>query len=667
LSDIKQKQNQFAYSVKIGSSISESFWLGAALMVLFVIHFYNFLLFHSLAELFSILVAFSIFVLAWKTQRFMDNGYLLFIGVAFLFVGLIDLIHTLAYKGMGVFPGFDTNLPTQLWIAARYLQALSTLLALFFLKRRASIFSLGVGFAIFVSFLLLSIFYWGIFPDSYIEGVGLTPFKRISEYIIAVIFLASAAIVYRQKEAFDEGVMKWLLMFLFASTLSELAFTDYVNVYGFANMFGHLLKIVAFYFIFKSIVETGLERPYDILFRQLKQSEDELRRSESRLRRLVDSDAIGVIFTDRLGNIIDVNDAFLSLLGMSREEYQSEGLHWSELTPPEYSQLDEDAFKEALHSERMACTPYEKEFFRKEGTRVPVLVGFALLEDSRTDRVCFVLDVTERKKAEASTLMYAKELERANQELKDFAFIASHDLQEPLRKIQAFGERFKSQYNAVLDDEGISYLERMNNAARRLQLMIQDLLAYSRVTTRSKTYKQVNLAEIAAEVISDLEVAIETTKGRVFIEELPYIEADALQMRQLLQNLISNALKFHQKGVPPVVHLTGQLEYSPSNNKTVVVRINIIDNGIGFDQNFADRIFQPFQRLVGRTEYEGSGIGLAICRKIVERHSGSITADSIKGQGTTFTIILPVAQTKSAFSREQEIGEIYFDEEEQLI
>lgn len=238
-----------------------------------------------------------------------------------------------------------------------------------------------------------------------------------------------------------------------------------------------------------------------------------------------------------------------------------------------------------------------------------------------------------------------QKLERSNRELQDFAFIASHDLQEPLRKIQAFGERLKLRYHEKLGDEGQDFLERMQSAVYRMQAMINGLLAYSRVTTQAMPHVTVDLSKIAAEVISDLEIRIEKTNARVELGQLPVIEADILQMRQLFQNLIGNALKFHRAGIPPHVKIYSQPLEMQDLAENEIVQILVEDNGIGFDVQSLNRIFQPFQRLVGRSEFEGSGIGLAICRKIIERHRGGIAAHSRSGEGSTFIITLPVKQS----------------------
>ncbi|PMB48168.1 histidine kinase [Fischerella thermalis CCMEE 5330] len=235
-----------------------------------------------------------------------------------------------------------------------------------------------------------------------------------------------------------------------------------------------------------------------------------------------------------------------------------------------------------------------------------------------------------------------QELSRSNEELQEFAFVASHDLQEPLRKIKTFGDRLKASYGDVLNEQGRDYLERMQNAARRMQTLIEDLLTLSRVTTRAQPFVAVDLLQVTQEVLSDLEISIQQTGATIEIGELPVIDADPLQIRQLLQNLIGNALKFHQKEIQPIVKIYSQLLYDPEHVSAEQCQIIVEDNGIGFNEKYLDRIFNVFQRLHGRSEYDGTGIGLAICRKIVERHQGTINARSEPGQGAKFIVTLPI-------------------------
>lgn len=253
-------------------------------------------------------------------------------------------------------------------------------------------------------------------------------------------------------------------------------------------------------------------------------------------------------------------------------------------------------------------------------------------------------EIDERHRAEAILRDTTAQLERSNQELQDFASIASHDLQEPLRKIQAFGDRLNATCGNELGEKGKDYLKRMHSAAGRMRRLIEDLLTFSRVTTRALPFEMVDLANTAAEVIEDLETPIEQSGGKVEVEPLPQIQADPLQMRQLIQNLVGNGLKFHKPGQPPVVRISGRI--IEDEGSAPMLQLSVSDNGIGFDEKYLDRIFTVFQRLHARTEFAGTGVGLAICKKIAERHGGSITARSTPGQGAEFIVRLPLQRPK---------------------
>ncbi|MBE7553285.1 MAG: hypothetical protein HS126_19615 [Anaerolineales bacterium] len=246
------------------------------LLGLYLTSLYSYLLFHSTAEIFTLVVGFAIFALAWNTRPLLNNGYLLWIGLAYLFVSVINIFHTLAYKGMGVFPQYDANLPTQLWIAGQYLNSLSLLAAPLFLSRKFKIHWVLTGYTL-ITLLLLTAIFGGIFPDCYVEGIGLTPFKINSEYIISFIYLLAIVLLIQKRGYFDQTVLRLLVFSLVFSTTAELAFTLYFSVYGLSNLIGHLLRIISFYLVYKAIVETGLVRPFNLLFRDLKQNEEILR------------------------------------------------------------------------------------------------------------------------------------------------------------------------------------------------------------------------------------------------------------------------------------------------------------------------------------------------------------------------------------------------------
>jgi signal transduction histidine kinase len=253
---------------------------------LYFLSTYNYLLFHSVAELFSIVVAYGIFIISWNCRHNLEDKYLMLLGIAYLFVGSLDLLHMLAYKGMGVFPRDGANLPTQLWIAARYLEGASLLAAFSFPLKRLSVPWVLAGYGTTSLLVILSIFLWRIFPTCYVEGEGLTAFKKYSEIVISLLFMGSILKVIQRRRIFDRFVLRLVIVSLVLSIFSEIAFVFYVDVYGISNLLGHLFKIISFFCIYQALITTGLIRPFDLLFRNLKLHKDSLQKSEKQLKAL---------------------------------------------------------------------------------------------------------------------------------------------------------------------------------------------------------------------------------------------------------------------------------------------------------------------------------------------------------------------------------------------
>ena len=351
------------------------------------------------------------------------------------------------------------------------------------------------------------------------------------------------------------------------------------------------------------------------------------------VRHALDKSAI-VAMTDRAGKIIHVNDKFCEISKYSREELLGQnhrminsGYHSHEFFVEMWKTISSGEIWEGELRNRA-----------KDGSIYWVNTTIVPFLDEKKEPYQYVsirYEITQRKNAEEQLRVYADRLEQSNRELQDFASIAAHDLQEPLRKIQAFGDRLKTRFGANLGDDGRNYLERMLSSSRRMRKLIDDLLSYSRVTTKTQPFEPTDLNLVLSDVLSDLEIRIEQVKGKIENESLPVIEADSSQMRQLFQNLIANAFKFHRPGFPPLVKVTSEV----GNGRCI---LSVVDNGIGFDEKYLDKIFTIFQRLHGKQEYEGTGVGLAVCRRIVERHGGTITAQSKIGEGARFLIALPL-------------------------
>lgn len=285
----------------------------------------NYLFYHVIAELFSISIAFGIFMVAWNARDVMDNYYLLYIGVASLFIGILDLFHTIVFKGMGIIQSATVDMPTQLWIAARSMQAVIFIVAPLLIRRKPNYTVLMLSYFVVTTLFLLSIMVWRIFPACFIEGVGLTPFKKIAEYVISLVFLGAIALLFYYHHAFDEYVFKMLVGSLIFTVISELLFTFYFSVMDRITVAGHLFKIIAFYFIYEAIIKTSVVHPQHIVYRNLVQSEENLRIAEARYRQLFDNMSSNVYVVQAVEGgvdfvVRDVNQSSLNFDQFKKED-----------------------------------------------------------------------------------------------------------------------------------------------------------------------------------------------------------------------------------------------------------------------------------------------------------------------------------------------------------
>lgn len=278
---------------------------------------------------------------------------------------------------------------------------------------------------------------------------------------------------------------------------------------------------------------------------------------------------------------------------------------------------------------------------RKDGSRFWANIVLTALRDDDGDLIGIAnitRDITEKRMADEALERYSRQLEHSNRELEQFATIASHDLQEPQRKVKFFAGVLAE----MAGDRGDEFSTRLLSSVDRMQTLISDLLTLSRISRKGKAFRSVQLKEIVDQTLDDLQIRIQETGARVTAEPLRTVEADAGQMQQVFQNLVSNAIKFQRPGVQPVVRISGQMIGD------LLYEITVEDNGIGFKPEYLERIFEPFERLHGRQQYPGTGMGLAIVRKIMDRHNGSVTAVSKEGEGARFILTLPVKQTAPA-------------------
>ena len=595
--------------------------VGALLLVgLYLSSLYNYLLFHSFAEIFSVVVAVGIFIIAWNSRRFLDNSYFLFIGVAFLFVAILDLLHTLAYSGMGVFPEYGTNLATQLWVCARYLQGISLLLAPLFIGQKLRARFLFLGYGLITALVIASIFYWDIFPCCFVEGAGLTIFKKVSEYIISFILVGAIFTMFRKRRQFDTVVLKLLLAAILVTIASELSFTLYDSPFGFPNLLGHFLKIAAFYLIYKAIIETGLVKPYNLLFRDLKQREEQY-------RDLYEEAPDAYLSCGADGIIKRANRSAAELLGYSREELAGKPVSDLYADTPNGKAAAEGVFKRFLSGEEVR--DQELEVRRADGTTVWVSLSVRPIRDKEGRVVAsrsIMADITEHRKLD---------------QLKDdFIGLVSHELRSPMTVITGAINTALTEAERLSPEETRQLLKDAAAESESLSNLLTNLLELSRVQAqRLVLYSEaIDARKIIGEAVDKIKRQYSTHKFVISLpRRLPPIYADSLRLERILYNLLENAVKYSPPG--------GEVRVSAKPQGEHLV-IGVSDQGIGISPADQAKLFAPFQRLEKRPSgVRGVGLGLMVCRRLVEAHGGNIWVESEPGHGSSFFFTMPLSQS----------------------
>ncbi len=658
-----------------------------ALIGLYLTSLYSFLLFHSLIELVTMIIAGGIFVLTWNSRRFLDNDYFLFIGIAYLFIVGIDSLHTLAYPGMGVFKGSDTNLAAQLWIAARYSQGISLLIAVFFIHRKLNPSIEFAGYSLAIVLLLMSIFYWHVFPTCFIEGTGLTPFKKISEYIISLMFLLAVVLLLQNRSKFDPRLLLLLIMSFLFTVAAEMVFTFYVGAYGLSNFVGHIFKLIASYYVYEAIIEIGLRRPYDLVFRDLAQSkemlqhahdklelriqdrtaelekvnevlrediterkrvEEALRNSEARYRALVEQIPV-IVYTDsaaQIGQTLYISPQLKTILGYDPQEWIEDNDLWLKI-------MHEDDRQRILAEYTRTFKTGDKfdaEFrvISRQGRIIWIHDEATLIRDPSGSPLSWqgiMKDRTEYKQAEEEirklnaeleerVIMRTAQLEVANKELEAFAYSVSHDLRAPLRHITGFAELLSTRYLAEIPDKGQHYLDTIKDSARQMGVLIDDLLQFSRTGRMEMRESTLDMNRIVEDVKEELNQDNSQCNIEWSIAQLPSVQGDHAMMQLVWMNLLCNAVKFTRKRKKAKIEIGFREE-----GKEFVFYVR--DNGVGFDMQYAGKLFGVFQRLHSVAEFEGTGIGLANVQRIVLRHGGRTWAEAELNKGATFYFSIP--------------------------
>lgn len=647
-----------------GDSLYLSFLAGGiALLALYWISTHNYLLFHSVAEMFSIVVASCIFMVAWNARRTIENNYLLFLGIAYPFVAALDLLHTLAYKGMGVFPGYDTNLPTQLWIAARYMEGLSLLVAPLFLGRRLKAYRILSAYGGALALLLGVIFYWKGFPICFVEGEGLTAFKKWSEYVICMILLGSVAHLYRWRGDFEPGVLKLIAASILMTAVSEMFFTLYVHAYGLSNLLGHFLKIISFYLIYKALIETGLMRPFSVLFRNLKKSEEELQRARDRLeirvqertaelaeanrglvqeirdrRRaeealreseekysiLVEASLTGV-YIQQDGIIRFANERMAEIHGYSREEIL--GMKSLDLVHPEDRAMV-DLFRNKRLKGLEGPEEYEARGLTKDGKTIWVTRrNRGIIYEGRPAVLGNLVDITARKRMAENLVRSERDLRQLSSQLlaaeeKERKRIAQelHDsIGQSLGAIKFSVENCLAQMAGVLRGpvekslkDIIPLIQKTVDEVRRIVMdlrpsTLDDLGVLPTISWFCREFQM---------IYSNIEIEKE-----IDLEERDVPDQLKTAIYRVLQEALNNVAKH---GGATLVRLS-------LKKRGGRIEMNIKDNGVGFD---------PEKVLT--SDYAQRGFGLASMRERTEFIGGKFNLESAVGAGTVIRVSWPI-------------------------
>jgi hypothetical protein len=627
---------------------------------LYLSSLYSYLLFHTLAELFSIVVACAFFFIAWNCRGFLTNNYLLFIGIAYLFVAGLDLMHTIAYEGMGVFPQYGANLAPQLWIAGRFLESLALLSAPLFLKRRPRLDILFAGWSAVFAAVIASIFYWRVFPVCWIDGVGLTTFKKVSEYVICSILAASIAVLLRRRDYFEPRVLKLILWSILCTIGAELAFTFYVKMYAFSNLVGHYFKIASFYLIYKAIIETGLREPFALLFMELKREQEALKRNQLAIEANKQALARSVALLDDTQEIARVG-------GWEYDLETGEYFCTKELcrileapldcarTPEQGHEFCAPDFMPQLHDAPQKAV-LEGETFDLELPLITALGNSlwarAILKPHRIDGKtvklsCSLQDITERK-------LMAERQSQLMEEIKHFAYIVSHDLRAPLINIKGFTDELENAAevvrNALTDPRTAFHEERKAELSRaaqqdmpeamkyirlavsRMNHLINAILNLAKLERRELEFELLDMREIVTQTVGAMSYQIAQSGAELTIDQLPPATADRIAMEQIIGNLVDNAVKYLAPGRPGKIEITGK-------RLSAETIFEVRDNGSGIDKPEQSQIFEIFQR-GKRDDVPGEGLGLAYVRTLVRRHGGRIWCESEPGKWTRFVFTL---------------------------
>ena len=621
----------------IGGEVGHALFITLLGLGIYFTSYYNYLLFHTLVEFFSILVCLTIFIFVWFNKNKIDNHFFLFTGIAFLFISIIDMIHTFAYSGMNIFIGFDSNLPTQLWIAARSLQALTFVIAPLFIKRKIRSSLVLAGYSIITVFLFLSIFLWKFFPDCYIEGEGLTLFKIISEYIISGMLALSIVFIVLQRKKFEKNIVVFLIIAVIFSIFSEMSFTKYISVFGFFNLLGHIFKLVAFYSVFRAILIIGVSRPFDLRYKSVTDSERKYRTLFTNAK-----DSIFLIKHKKngeLGNFLEVNKAACEIFGYSYEEFLS-------MTPYDIDVIGRASIVDIVKNiEDLGNFTYEREYRTKQGKIIPLEISSHIFRMNKNlVQLSIARDISTRK-------LIAQQEKFAT--IGKLAGGIAHYFNNMLAVISGAVDLAKME---ISDKKLSDLLNLVSNQSLRGGQLVKQVLDFSGKS--SYIERPINVEDYMNEFSQMLKFILpEDILIKLTSEEL-IISIDETEFQQALLNLVLNSKDAMPEGgvISIVISRISYKEVEDFEIKKIeknnYMHLQVKDTGHGIEEEILGEIFEPF--FTTKPIGEGVGLGLAQVYGIVRKYKGYINVESKKDEGTILHIYFPLSVGEVKMKEEYE-------------
>lgn len=590
----------------------------------------NFLLFHTIVELSAIVIAFAVFIVTWNTRKIIDNNYLYFVGMAYIFIGTLDLLHTITYPGLNIIPGtiFYTN---QFWIATRFLEALTFIMGFWFLKRKKVLNGdiTILTYCMVTILLTLSILYWKIFPVCYVEGTGQTSFKITAEYVIIAMLFLAGCLLYSSRNSFSASVFRFLMLSLFFAILSEFCFTLYVSIFSLPTEIGHYAKLISFFLIYKANVETGFTKPTELIFKDLKDNEEKYRTLTENLPELI-------FRFDRSFRCLYTNYALEQFLALKHDSYT--GMKLSHLGfPASFEHL----LIKMLIAVKQTRVTQETNFDLNEGNyansfSIQVIPEYGL-EDHEGTYLVICYDITDLRITERRLL-------ELNHTKDKFFSIIAHDLRNPFTSLISFSELIYKNVGRLSPEKIENLALRMNDSAKQAHILLENLLHWSKMQTGvlKPDLQELDVVELLNE-IKHISSSTAVAKGiEIRVEELPSakIVADKQMMNTILRNIIANAIKFS--------YANGCVVLKAADHQHEVL-FSVMDSGIGIEKKNLDLLFKTDSSFStpGTQNEIGTGLGLRLCREFVEISGGSIWLESEPGLGTTIYFTIP-AQTEPA-------------------